>query len=233
MDRPASEFGEVEVRFVKNVRARRFIIRVLDERSVRVTIPRGGTRAEASAFFDRHRSWLLERVDQLQRSRERSRAPWRAGKRVWYRGREERVVLLSGDGKSGVRVGNLEIPGDPFRPDLKQMIEDGMKRLAKTELPECVETLAARVGKHPSQVTVRGQKTRWGSCSSKGGLSLNWRLVQVPWEVRDYVVIHELCHLEHMNHSKRFWALVGRHCPQYQASEAWLRAHSHIITKAA
>jgi len=76
---------------------------------------------------------------------------------------------------------------------------------------------------------VRSQKSRWGSCSRRGTISLNWRLIQTPDFVRDYIILHELAHLREMNHSPRFWRAVIEFCPGYRDAERWLRAHSDIL----
>lgn len=81
-----------------------------------------------------------------------------------------------------------------------------------------------------TSVTIRDQKTRWGSCSSRGTLSFNYRLIFAPPEVLDYVVVHELCHLTHMNHSKEFWNKVGSVMPDYNAHRKWLKAHGGELT---
>lgn len=78
-------------------------------------------------------------------------------------------------------------------------------------------------------ITVRDQKTRWGSCSGKGTLSFNWRLMLAPPAVLDYVVVHELCHLTHMDHSKAFWALVESVCPDYRVHRKWLKEHGQEL----
>lgn len=78
-------------------------------------------------------------------------------------------------------------------------------------------------------ISVKSQKTRWGSCSRRGNLNFNWRLLLAPPAVLDYVVIHELCHLKEHNHAAPFWALVARACPDYRAQRAWLRLHGHEL----
>lgn len=84
-------------------------------------------------------------------------------------------------------------------------------------------------GKYTS-ITVRDQKTRWGSCSSRGTLSFNYRLIFAPPVILDYVVVHELCHLTHMNHSKDFWNMVASVLPEYKIYRKWLRDHGHELT---
>lgn len=80
-----------------------------------------------------------------------------------------------------------------------------------------------------TSITIRDQKTRWGSCSGRGILSFNWRLILAPTEILDYVVVHELCHLTHMNHSKEFWGLVGSVIPDYKVRRKWLKENGHTL----
>ncbi len=84
-------------------------------------------------------------------------------------------------------------------------------------------------GGNYTSITVRDQKTRWGSCSGRGTLSFNWRLILAPPEILDYVVVHELCHLTHMNHSKDFWNLVGSVIPDYKIRRKWLKENGHTL----
>jgi predicted metal-dependent hydrolase len=97
--------------------------------------------------------------------------------------------------------------------------------VASLELPERVCELARELGRDIASVTVRDQRSRWGSCSPTGTISLNWRLIQMPPDVADYVIYHELAHVEHANHSRRFWRLVRRVCPWTDQARAWLRRH--------
>jgi predicted metal-dependent hydrolase len=100
---------------------------------------------------------------------------------------------------------------------------------ARRELPSRLMTLAAEHGLTVSKISVRNQKWRWGSCSRQGHICLNWRLVETPAWVRDYVMIHELMHLRQMNHSRKFWKLVAQACPDYQAARQWLREHGRSL----
>jgi len=101
--------------------------------------------------------------------------------------------------------------------------------LAARELPPRVLALAAQHDLTVHRVTVRNQRSRWGSCSRRGTISLNWRLVQTPETVRDYIILHELAHLRQMNHSSKFWAEVERFCPAYLEAEQWLKEHRNFL----
>lgn len=100
---------------------------------------------------------------------------------------------------------------------------------AKAYFPKRAAHFAAITGGTYHRITIRDQKTRWGSCSAKGTLSFNWRLMLAPPAVLDYVVVHELCHLTHMNHSKAFWALVESACPDYRTHRKWLKDHGQTL----
>jgi predicted metal-dependent hydrolase len=109
--------------------------------------------------------------------------------------------------------------------DLRPAIEKHLRKLAAKELEVRVMELAALHGIQISRVTVRNQKSRWGSCSRRGTISLNWRLIQTPDFVRDYIILHELAHRRQMDHSDKFWQEVERLCPDYLTSEKWLKTH--------
>jgi len=100
---------------------------------------------------------------------------------------------------------------------------------AASRIPERVRMFAPLVGVTYGRVTIRSQKTRWGSCSAKGNLNFNCLLMMAPPEVLDYVVVHELCHRKEMNHSARFWAEVERACPDYKTPKKWLREHGNAL----
>ena len=108
--------------------------------------------------------------------------------------------------------------------ELRGLLEGWYRKEAAAHLSHRIVHYASRLGVRPSRVTVRGQRSRWGSCSAKGTVSLNWRLMLTPGELVDYVVVHELCHLRHLNHSPRFWAMVGGILPDYQCRRRRLNA---------
>lgn len=111
-----------------------------------------------------------------------------------------------------------------------ETLEKRYRKDAKKRLEERVTYFHRITGGHYTSITVRDQKTRWGSCSSRGTLSFNYRLIFAPPAVLDYVVVHELCHLTHMNHSKDFWNMVATVMPDYKIHKKWLREHGHELT---
>ena len=110
-----------------------------------------------------------------------------------------------------------------WRAITARLVQARLRELAERELPPRTRELARVHGISIRSVTVRGQKTRWGSCSARGAISLNWRLIQAPPFVLDYLIIHELMHRQQMNHSPRYWKLVAAAFPRYREAEAWLK----------
>lgn len=218
--------GVVPLVLVRNLRARRYVLRVQADGSARVTVPRGGTLADARAFARRHAAWF-ERALARQRARPVPPRHWLAGHAVLFRG-EACALELTPDGRA-VRLGGelVRVP-DPAS-DLRPFVERHLWRLAARELPPRVLAHAQAHGLAVRRVSVRNQRSRWGSCSRTGTISLNWRLVQTPDHVVDYIILHELMHLREMNHSARYWREVARVCPEYETAERWLKANSELL----
>jgi predicted metal-dependent hydrolase len=218
----------VPLHFVGHRRARRYVLRLRPDGTARVTIPRGGSAAEARRFVQRNLAWLEQ---QLLRQTAQSRRPqiWQHGTEVLFRGELLPVQFDGSDPSGAIRLGTEIIQARVEQLDLRPAIEQYLWRLAARELPARVLELAAGHQLPVRRVTVRNQRSRWGSCSRGGTISLNWRLVQAPNFVRDYIVLHELAHLREMNHSRRFWAEVARLCPDFQNAEQWLKQHSDLL----
>ena len=218
----------VPLRLVRNRRARRYILRLGPDGSARVTVPRGGSVAQAMEFAHRNTAWLEKELLRLAARPPRPRA-WLLGMEILFRGQ---LVRLEGgaNGQGGlVRFGqeSLEVPD--ATGDLRPALEGRLRALAAQELPARALELAAGHRLPVRRVTVRNQRSRWGSCSRRGAVSLNWRLVQAPPWVRDYLILHELVHLREMNHSRRFWQEVARLCPEFANARRWLNEHSELL----
>ncbi len=113
-------------------------------------------------------------------------------------------------------------------PD-SDLIHTFYRNLAKSELPVRVHFWTERLPFQPNKIIIRNQKTKWGSCSSRGTISLNWRLIKCPLEIMDYIIIHELCHLRHFNHSRAFWETVAKYYPDVREARSWIRSRSDEI----
>jgi predicted metal-dependent hydrolase len=218
----------VRLWLVRNRRARRYVLRLRRDGAARVTIPRGGSAAEARRFAERNAAWL-ERQLLRQAAQPRGPQAWVAGTEILFRG--ERVLLVvEATGEGGVVRFGAEVVSLPDAgADLRSTVEGHLRQLAARELPARVFELAALHGSPVRRVTVRNQRSRWGSCSRRGTISLNWRLVQTPVHVRDYLVLHELAHLKEMNHSRRFWQEVERLCPGFREAERWLKQRASLL----
>jgi predicted metal-dependent hydrolase len=236
---------------VRNPRARRYLLRLCTDGTARVTIPRGGSTAVARQFVERHTAWLERELQRLQ-AQPRKPAAWNIGTEILLRGDVARIEAglirddkeienppSSGYGATReddatreaetVRFGGESVRVFDPAADLRPVIEGHLRRLATRELPLRVLELAVRHGLTVRRITVRSQKSRWGSCSRRGTISLNWRLIQTPAFVSDYICLHELMHLRQMNHSPGFWREVERVCPDYRMAERWLKEHSGLL----
>ncbi|MGZ4201745.1 MAG: M48 family metallopeptidase, partial [Thermoleophilaceae bacterium] len=138
------------------------------------------------------------------------------------------LELVPEAGRSRVlrRGQRLLVPDGPQRT---AALERWYRRAARVEITARLDRVCAATGGEYSSLTIRGQRTRWASCSREGGMSFNWRLLLAPAEILDYVVWHEVCHLEVMDHSPRFWALLARRCPDYRQHTRWLRRYGATL----
>jgi predicted metal-dependent hydrolase len=218
----------VRLCFVRNRRARRYILRLRPDGAARVTVPRGGSLVEAKRFAERNTVWLEHQLLH-QAMQPRRPLPWPLGTEILFRGQGMRVQPGANGEGSVVRFADQVIAAVDAGGDLRPAIEQHLRRLAARELAPRVFELAALHQLPVRRVTVRNQRTRWGSCSRRGTISLNWRLVQTPPFVRDYLVLHELAHLKEMNHSRHFWSEVARLCPDFREAERWLKQHSALL----
>ena len=213
---------------VCNPRARRYLLRLRPDGTARVTIPRGGSTEFARQFVERHAAWLERELQRIQ-SQPRKPAAWTIGTEILLRGGAVCIEAgFNGEART-VRFGGEWVRVSDPAADLRPAIEGHLRQLAGRELPPRVLALAARHGLTVRRIAVRNQKSRWGSCSRRGTISLNWRLIQTPAFVSDYICLHELVHLRQMNHSPKFWREMERVCPDYRMARQWLKEHSGLL----
>jgi predicted metal-dependent hydrolase len=214
------------IEFVRTARARRYILRIRPDGTLRVTVPRWGSKREARDFVARQKRWIdreRQRVLQEQGARE-----WKDGSEIWLRGERVRIsVMTLADGVM-VCYGERRLAVRPGL-DLRTAIQEDLRRLARQELEPRLRALAAEHDLRPGRVSIRNQRSRWGSCAREGHIALNFRLVQMPAAIRDYVLLHELMHLRQQNHSRRFWRLVEQVCPHFKEAEQWLRSQGKAL----
>ena len=215
----------VPLLLVTNLRARRYLLRLRPDGVARVTIPRRGTLTAAREFAQRNIGWLAEQFKR-QANQPEQKQRWPVGTEIYFRGEPVRVESAA-DGL--IRVNTELVKVAEGTTDLRPAIQKHLWRLAAKEFPPRVMALAAAHGIAVSRISVRNQKSRWGSCSRRGTISLNWRLIQCPPFVCDYIILHELAHRRQMNHSEKFWQEVARLCPDHLPAERWLKQHATLL----
>jgi predicted metal-dependent hydrolase len=217
---------EIPVALVRNRRARRYVLRLRADGLARLTIPGSGSAAEAWQFVQRHSEWLERQLHRFSMQPSRPRQ-WFAGTEILLRGE---LVKIEADAEQKIiRFGTESLRVVDTTTDLRPAIEKYLQRLAVKELPARTLEFASLHQLSVRRITVRSQRSRWGSCSSGRVISLNWRLVQTPPFVRDYIILHELMHLRQMNHSARFWNEVQRVCPDYRRAKLWLKENPGLL----
>ena len=207
-----------------NARARRMILRLDTEgEGAVVTIPVYADHADGLKMARRQVAWLSKQLNAQP-----DRVAFVEGARVPYLGHDH--TLHQEPGRRGViirRDDAIHIPGEPEH--MARRLTDWFKGQARREISDRVHAKAALIDKKPGRVTIRDTRSRWGSCSPSGALSFCWRLILAPEAVLDYVVAHEVAHLEHMNHSRRFWQTVARLSDDVDESRDWLGANGERL----
>ena len=189
---------------------------------VEVVLPRRAPERHAAEAVAELRPWIE------RRRRAVARAAAEVGSSpgtVPYLGSALRLEAEPGRSRVHRRDEALLVPaGDP-----RAALERWYRRQARAEIGPRLDAATARAGTRYTGLTIRGQRTRWASCSSSGAMSFNWRLLLAPAPVLDYVVEHEVCHLDVMDHSPRFWRLLAARVPDWRVHSAWLRRYGATL----
>lgn len=211
---------------IKRSLRRRAISILVDEEGLRVGAPWTATHNAIERLLHQHSSWVLKKLQEWQVRRAPVRQ-WADGESLMLLGMPYRLRLLPNQGAVELRGEELCVAADSDTPVARQ-VHDWMHAQALRCFEERVEHYRRRLEiPHAPRVLLSSARTRWGSCHTSGRIHLNWRLVQMPARLLDYVVAHEVSHLIEMNHSQRFWRLVGKLVPDYAACRKELRHEGH------
>ena len=214
----------VPLRFRRNAAAKRMVLR-LDSKSggLVMTLPKRSGLNEALRFVEQSAAWI---------SRTLAKQPEPAkvvdGSSILYRG-QSLVLRITGGPRGLVQVSGDEIHVPGKAEHAPRRLKDFLVAEAKRELVSASRRYADAMETKFTRVSIRDQKSRWGSCSAGGVLSYSWRLILAPDFVLDYVAAHEVAHLREMNHGPKFWRLVLTHCPHARTAKQWLKAHGREV----
>jgi len=211
-----------EYTLMRSPRARRVRVSVESDGAVRVTLPRRAPLRAADEAVRELAPWIERRRRALARAAaEVARTPGT----VPYLGAELELVPEPGRTRVHRRGDALLVPAT----GTTEALERWYRRAARAEFARRLDAATARAGTTYTKLTIRGQRTRWASCSAGGAMSFNWRLLLAPEPVLDYVVEHEVCHLEVMDHSPAFWGLLESRVPDWRDHARWLRRYGSTL----
>lgn len=214
------QLGGREVALVvrRSPRARRLAVRIPGhDDSVELVLPAGAAESDGLAFLESRAGWVIERLDRLPK-----RVPFIDGAAIPLGGMSHVLRHVGGRG-APVSIEGRDILVTGNADHMARRVADWLRGEARRRITPGAQRMAAEIGCEVTRITIRDQKSRWGSCAPGGRLSFNWRLVLAPDWVLDYVVAHEVAHLAQPNHSPAFWGVVDRLNGDAKAGRAWLR----------
>ena len=226
-------FENFDVTVIRSSRRKTATIKV-DLEGVSVRIPADLPLARIEKLVAEKTAWIERKLAEAERKQRgiagqlEQSSTLADGSRVMVQGQLLPLKLIASDQMKVVQSSDrLEVYADADliadKEQLRALVEQWLYRRAVEELNFCVNVYKQRVGATPSRIQIKDYRARWGSCKPDGSIQLNWRLIHAPMHIMDYVVVHELCHLLEMNHSKHFWSEVERVEPQYKMKRQWLK----------
>lgn len=207
---------------MKNIR-----VMVTKDGEVTVSAPVRASIDIIEKFMTKEIEWIVDRIEEMKK---------RADEGALAKGE----ILLAGKkytiekilGRNCIKIDTAVITisiKEEYNEYIREVFEKWLREYAREYFYERVRKLAKLTGRLPENVVIKDQKRAWGSCSTKGNINLNWRLIMAPPEVIDYVILHELCHMIHMNHSQEYWELVALHMPDYKEKRKWLKENGGTL----
>lgn len=229
----------VEYTIRESKRAKRISMRIDTKKGLELVYPVGATKPTPQELLTQNQAWVLDTLGKLQtRLDNQFRRQYVQGEVFQYLGEDVTLNFIQKTRGQRVTVKlNDETLDVSLPPTIKTndteairtAVEKFYRKQAKNYLPDHTFAIAEQLGYEVNRVVIKNQKTRWGSCSTNKNINLNLRLMMTPPAAIDYIIIHELCHLTHMNHSKKFWNLVGKHCPNYKEWRKWFKQNSSYL----
>lgn len=233
------QVGDIEIKYILT-RSNRKTIGITIERNglIKVTSPLRVSESYINQLLQKKWSWIHKKLKEIENRSSNNICPKiiRNGEVFLYLGKEFELKIDISSNYKKVQVSLhdknivINVPigfnSEKIKDSLKLWYVEQFKQITA----ERIKYYSQWVGVVPNRVTIREQKTRWGSCSSKSNINLNWKLIMAPLEVLDYVVVHELCHLKFMNHSKEFWNIVEFYAPQYKKCKDWLKYNGDMLS---
>lgn len=187
-------------------------------------------RSQIDSFVRSKEGWIRKKQELVKiQSLEAPAKRYVNGEKFWYLGKIYTLEVVNGQGEPLVFKDKFYL-AEKFQFTGKLVFENWYKKKAAEKIISRVKSRAYQNGFTYTRVSITGAKTRWGSCGPKGSLNFTWRLVMAPLEVIDYVVVHELVHLKHRNHSKVYWDEVGKVMPEFTKYRKWLKMNGHLFT---
>jgi len=225
---------QIELSIVKSKR-KSIAIAIQPDGNLLVKAPVFLSNDEIIKWIKTKTGWIIrQRVEVLKQQQLNPPKQYVTGEKFLYLGQEFELEVRISEGRAGL-VGMLDNKIVLFAKssegtEVESILRNWYIRQAKVIIPKRVQLWAEQMGETFGTITIKNQKTRWGSCSSARNLNFNWRLIMAPQDVMDYVIVHELCHLRQMNHSKIFWSEVEMVLPNYKMHKKWLERNGELLS---
>jgi predicted metal-dependent hydrolase len=223
----------LEITLVSRPRRKTIAISIKDNQ-VSLLMPSGAPTAIAEGFVRQKMLWIQKKLAEPKRSATPKATIYKEGVQLCFLG-EHYSLKLNQSAQTvtiSLNAPYIELFGRVSKlsnSGIKNKLTDWYKLMANQYLQERTQQLAKRTGLQPKAVEVKTYKARWGSCKINGDIQFNWKLIMAPPAMIDYVIIHELCHLAHHNHSAEFWHLVAHFSPNYKSAKNWFKSNGHSL----
>jgi predicted metal-dependent hydrolase len=213
------------------IRTKRRTIALIIDRDARLIVraPLRATRTQIESLVEQKAGWILSKQELVRTTSARfTPKEYRNGEEFYYLGKTYRLAIVENTNPS-IHLGDQFYLSRSMLPRAERVFTGWYTIQAKRVISERVQLYASRLGYEYRQIRITNARTRWGSCSPRGSLNFSWRLVMAPMPAIDYVVVHELAHLNEKNHSRRFWAKVEAILPEYAQQVRWLKINGYKL----